>query len=91
MKEEEIKILWDKGEKLYDSFLEKLLNKPRSDIQVSNPRTSTLELFALLDKKNNKLPLICAMCSELANDQNDENVFALDGELFENITIRRKA
>ena len=88
-REIKIKRLCDEGERLYDNFIENLFKKNRVDIELPNPTTNTLELFALLNKKMDKMYLISKMCLELANNVDNE-FFAESGELFENITIRKK-
>ena len=73
---------WNKGEKLYDSFIRKLFGRNRMNIAVPNPRTNTLELFAVLDERGEKDLLIGAMCFEIAESIVPESLFAEKGELF---------
>lgn len=89
-KEKKIEKLWDKGEKLYDSFLEKLFGEPRSEIRASNPTTNALELFALLDRHVDKSLIIGAMCSQVAHDIEDETLFAEKGKLFRKETTKER-
>lgn len=75
-----------KGERLYDAFLERAFNTSRFQIKIQTPRTQTLELFALLEKKD-KYRLVGAMCVEAANNLQNENIYVKNGKLFEKITI----
>jgi hypothetical protein len=82
------KELINRGEKLYDEFIERAFNMPRMDIIVSTPRTNTLELFALLDMEfSDKMPLISAMCKELS-DGMDSGVLAENGKLYRVVAKR---
>lgn len=76
--------LWQKGEKIYDSFCGMF-----SGFAVATPRTSRLELFVLLkEKKMNEL-LLRALMEEFISNLDDMEVFAEKGKLYEKHTVRK--
>lgn len=79
--------LLDTGERLYDAFLKKVFRqKDRLKIPVPNPRTNTLELFAVLSQRKEQEWLIGAMCAEIASSCENGEIFAQKGRLFRRIT-----
>lgn len=76
---------WDEGEKIYDSFCGMF-----KGFKVTTPRTQTLELFALLKKRNQNELLLREMMSEFLGNLDDSSVFAEKGKLYKNITHRKQ-
>jgi hypothetical protein len=66
-----------KGERTYDSFCGMF-----KGFRVSTPRTTTLELFALLKERGENEILLRVMMEEFISNLNDVKVFAEKGKLF---------
>ena len=81
--------LWDRGEKLYDDFIEEVFGRNRMKVPVPNPRTNALELFAVLDKEGERDLLIGAMCLEISDAIMPESLFAEKGELFKYERVKK--
>jgi hypothetical protein len=76
---------WNKGENLYDSFCGMF-----KGFKVTTPRTSTLELFALLKDRNENELLLREMMKEFVSNIDDVSVFAEKGKLYKNVVYREK-
>lgn len=75
--------LWNKGEKVYESFCGMF-----KGIKVSTPRTNTLETIALLHKKKENELLLRVMMQEFITNLDDKSVFSEKGKLYSNAVYR---
>lgn len=77
------------GGKLYDDFVEKLADTfPHLSAHVSNPRTNTCELFALLEKKGMADILMIQMLKEYMSDLNDVKLSVEKGKLYHHFEVK---
>jgi len=73
--------LQNKGEKIFDKFCKSFL-----DFTFATPKTSTLELFALLEQKKEYELLIRELMKEfLSNLDNETDLFVKNGKLYKKL------
>ena len=77
--------LWEKGERIYNWFCAMF-----EVSAVPTPHTKTLELFAVLKKKNQYQLLIREMMKEYISNLQDTEVFVEKGKLYQNAVYREK-
>lgn len=79
----------EKGEKLYEDFVSKINESFEVDFKVSNPRSSTAELFHLLNKDtNHKDFLLTEMMKEYITNFVDVKFSVAKGRIYEHYEIR---
>ncbi|MDZ4228259.1 MAG: hypothetical protein U1E54_03360 [Candidatus Levybacteria bacterium] len=77
--------IWNNGKRIYEWFCAMF-----EISAVPTPHTKTLELFAVLKKKNQYQLLIREMMKEFISNLNDTEVFVEKGKLYQNAVYREK-
>jgi len=83
MKKKTTKQLCEQGEELYNSFCGMF-----KGFKISTPRTNTLELFALLDKKKEYEILLREMMYEFMSNLEETVVFVEEGKLYKKVSYK---